>query len=443
MRSLLLAAATAAIGLTGASAQNPDGEPYYGSVTLEAGFADDPHSVSINAGGDIDASSLGGSCVGMIGDPPDFDLYYTPGDLPLYLSAMSDSDISLVVNLPDGSWVCDDDSAGNLNPGLTFDSPQDGLYDIWIGNLSGEGNPASTLFISELSYQTDGAVVGGSGVDFSGTPYFGEVTLESGFSEDPYSIYISAGGANDASTVAAGCVGSIGGPPDFNLHYTAGSLPLYISVAADEDTTLVVNTPDGSWACDDDSGDGPLDPGLTWNKPASGTYNVWVGHYSGGGNPDATLNISEVGYHSTRVSGGSGATGIDLSAAAVYGDVDLTAGFTPDPYTMTLTPGGDNDARTMNEACAGQIGGAPDVNLNYTAGAFPLYIYAESDDDTTIVVNTPSGEWICDDDSGVGLNPGVGFKSAAGGLYNIWVGRFGGAEGEATLNISETTFPRD
>jgi hypothetical protein len=445
MRSLLLAAAGAAFGLAGAAvAQSPDGEPVYGSVTLEAGFADDPHVVSIAAGGNVDASSLGGGCVGMIGDPPDFDLYYTPGSLPLYISASSDSDISLVVNLPDGSWICDDDSAGNLNPGITLDSPQDGLYDIWIGNLSGSGNPDSTLYISELGYQADGsAATGGSGIDYAGTPYFGEVALESGFAEDPYSVYISAGGANDASTLGGSCTGSIGGPPDFNLDYTAGSLPLYISATSDDDLTLVVNTPDGSWACDDDSGAGPLDPGLTWSKPSSGVYNIWVGHYSGDGNPEATLHISEVGYHDTRVTGSGGGGGIDLSAPAVYGDVDLTAGFTPDPYTMSLTPGGDNDSREVSDACVGNIGGPPDVNLNYSSGSFPLYIFAESDSDVTLVVNTPDGTWVCDDDSSAGLNPGVSFKSPAGGLYNIWVGTFGGAEGEATLNISETSMPLD
>ena len=64
--------------------------------------------------------------------------------------------------------------------------------------------------------------------------------------------------------------------------------------------------------------------------------------------------------------------------------------------------------------------------------------------DTTLVINTPSGEWICDDDSSTGVNPGVGFKAPEEGLYDIWVGRYeGGASGTATLNISEATFPQD
>lgn len=442
MRSLLLAATASVAFGAGAYAQDPGAEPTYGSVTLEAGFADDPHALSLTAGGGVDASAVG--CVGMVADAPDYDLYYTPGSLPLYISADSSSDVSLVVNMPDGTWICDDDSAGNLNPGITLESPQSGLYDIWVGTVGDAAAGAdASLYISELGYGPDGSgASGGSGIDMSGTPYFGETSLTSGFSEDPYAVYISAGGSNDASTLGAGCVGSIGGPPDFNLTYTAGSLPLYLTATSDSDVTLVVNTPNGSWSCDDDGAGSGTDAGLTWSKPQSGVYNIWVGHYSGGENPDATLNISETGFHSTRASGGSGE--IDVSAAPTYGDVRLDAGFTPDPHTVTLTPGGSIDARTVGDSCQGQVSSAPDVDLYYEPGAFPLYIYVESDEDTTLVINTPDGEWLCDDDSGVGVNPGVGFKAPAAGLYDIWVGTYGGGvSGTATLNISETNFPRD
>jgi hypothetical protein len=232
----------------------------------------------------------------------------------------------------------------------------------------------------------------------------------------------------------------VGGSPDFNLMYTAGGLPLYVSASSSDDLTLLVNGPDGSWYCDDDSGAGPLDPGLYWAKPASGTYNIWVGRLSTSDLVDATLYISEVDFYTA--SSGSG-SGIDLSASPVYGDVDLTSGFTPDPYTLSLTPGGSNDASSVDASCAGQVGSAPDVGLEFTSGSLPLYIYVESGEDTTLVVNTPDAEWICDDDSGVGLNPGVSFKAPQSGRYDIWVGRFGDAGGSATLKISEVQFPRD
>ena len=51
--------------------------------------------------------------------------------------------------------------------------------------------------------------------------------------------------------------------------------------------------PDGSWLCDDDSGDG-LSPLLTLVNPESGIYDIWVGSVlSPFGYTDGTLVISE------------------------------------------------------------------------------------------------------------------------------------------------------
>ena len=60
----------------------------------------------------------------------------------------------------------------------------------------------------------------------------------------------------DATTIANGCVGMVARAPDFQLTYGAGSLPLIFGVTSENDTTLVINGPDGRWYCDDDSGDG-------------------------------------------------------------------------------------------------------------------------------------------------------------------------------------------
>jgi hypothetical protein len=121
---------------------------------------------------------------------------------------------------------------------------------------------------------------------------FGSISLNSGFTPDPYRVNVRAGGSINASNAANGCVGSISNAPDFEVTYTAGSLPLVFRTFANTDTTLVINGPDGLWYCDDDSGDG-TNAQVSFAKPQSGTYDVWVGTY-GGGIQDAQLHITEL-----------------------------------------------------------------------------------------------------------------------------------------------------
>ena len=131
--------------------------------------------------------------------------------------------------------------------------------------------------------------------DIDGRPNFGTVTLRSGFTPDPRVVAVVSGGAIPASRIRDGCAGFISGSPDVRLVYTAGSLPLIISVAAASDTTLVVNGPDGRFRCDDDGGENGLNPSLRYEQPRSGRYEIWVGSYRSGQNSRARVHISEVG----------------------------------------------------------------------------------------------------------------------------------------------------
>jgi hypothetical protein len=130
--------------------------------------------------------------------------------------------------------------------------------------------------------------------DFNADPNYGTVELASGFSPDPQVIAVRSGGSLDARTLNPACRGFISQAPDVRLHYDAGSLPLIISVAASADTTLVVNGPDGSWYCDDDSGVAGLNPMVRFNRPQAGRYEIWVGTYANATLQPARLHISEL-----------------------------------------------------------------------------------------------------------------------------------------------------
>ena len=293
-RSLIAATAALMLVAPAAQAQDTSATATYGSVRLNSGFTPDPHSVSLTAGGSIDATSVGSPCRGSIARAPDYEVTYSAGSLPLYITSTSSSDTTLVVNAPDGRWYCDDDTNGN-NPLVTFTSPRSGTYDIWVGTYGG-GTASATLAISEL-YSTGSGGGGGGGGDggypsTSARATYGEVYLSAGFTPDPQRVSLTAGGGIQASVVSSSCRGSIATAPDYQITYTAGSLPLAIQTQASTDTTLVVNAPDGQWYCDDDSGGG-TNAQVYFSKPSSGVYDIWVGTYSGGNNP-ATLLITEV-----------------------------------------------------------------------------------------------------------------------------------------------------
>ena len=138
------------------------------------------------------------------------------------------------------------------------------------------------------------AAVPASAQDVNGTPNYGTINLRTGFTPDPNVVRVQSGGSIDASRIASNCAGFVTAAPDVRLDYEAGSLPLIISVASGSDTTLIVNGPDGRWYCDDDGGVNGLNPGIRFNHPASGRYEIWVGTYGRAALRDARLNISEL-----------------------------------------------------------------------------------------------------------------------------------------------------
>lgn len=151
-RTIMLAGAAAALLAGGAVAQNFNRQPSFGTVNLRANFAPDPFVVNVTAGGTIPAERIGGAgCVGSIADAPDVRLNYSAGQgLPLYLSVRSRADTTLVVNLPNGRWICNDDFDG-VNPGLVFPNPMSGQYDIWVGHYDRGSRVPAQLLISEIA----------------------------------------------------------------------------------------------------------------------------------------------------------------------------------------------------------------------------------------------------------------------------------------------------
>ena len=280
-----------------------------------------------------------------------------------------------------------------------------------------------------------------SGPNWRAQPMYGTVSLSSGFSPDPYTRSVEAGGSSSNPISGSGCTGYINmDAPDVDLNYQSGSYPLAIEAGAEADVSLLVFTPDGEWLCDDDGGDG-TDARIQFSNPQSGNYNIWVGTYSSSvGTPDATLSFSERTSSSSSTSSTSSPSELNWQATPTSGTVTLNKGFLPDPHVTTVLAGGSTRNPVSGSGCTGYVAAnAPDLDLNYTAGSSGLYISTRSSVDVTLIIYTPDGEWLCDDDDGDGQNAMIGFSSPQSGNYNIWVGTYDESDKytRSELHISE------
>lgn len=137
------------------------------------------------------------------------------------------------------------------------------------------------------------ALVPANAQNINADPTYETVRLSGGFTPDPYTVQLRSGGSVDASTISSSCRGYIANAPDVRLHFSAGSLPLIISAAAQADTTLVINAPNGNWYCNDDGGEG-LNPSIRFDPAMSGRYEIWIGTYGSSSLEAARLSISEI-----------------------------------------------------------------------------------------------------------------------------------------------------
>lgn len=276
----------------GVQAQDYSLDPNYGTIPLNSYIYPDPYTINVRSGGSVDASTLGSPCVGYISDAPDLRVDYQAGSAPLIIGVQSDADTTLVINMPDGSWVCDDDSGYLLNPLISLDVPASGQYDIWVGSYGEQTYHDAALNFtsnSDASYNLPETYT-----DPTAWPMFGGTSLYSGFTPDPSRYRVRAGGPSQARLLGSACAGYLSVEPTMRLYFSAGKFPLYIMAESSQDTTIVVRAPDQLWYCDDDSG-GNLNPALLFNQPRSGEYLVWLGSYVADEEPYAELLFSELG----------------------------------------------------------------------------------------------------------------------------------------------------
>jgi hypothetical protein len=134
-------------------------------------------------------------------------------------------------------------------------------------------------------------------LDPDAIPIFGSATLESGFSPDPYTVDVEAGGSVDTAKFSPAC-GTTSYHPAFVLDWETGDVPgsflrIFFTPDDEADTTLLVHTPEGEWLCEDDSAYGKgTDPVLDLPSAAAGEYAIWVGTQQGKTSAQGSLSIT-------------------------------------------------------------------------------------------------------------------------------------------------------
>lgn len=143
-----------------------------------------------------------------------------------------------------------------------------------------------------------------------------------------------------------------------------------------------------------------------------------------------------------RGDGGSARTRLNVNGTPSSGKLHLGRGFIPDPWSIELTASGRTPLEDqLGPDCIGFVDASrPDVVLDYAAGTRNLHIYAKSNSDTALIVQTPGGQWVCNDD-GLDLNfdPAVEITLPEQGKYAIWLATIERGAADAILFFSESS----
>jgi len=119
-------------------------------------------------------------------------------------------------------------------------------------------------------------------------------------------------------------------------------------------------------------------------------------------------------------------------------ETTLASGFTPDPFTRYLSTNifGGFEVDDVSD-CAGFVSPTPDFRLQWS-GTSGLRFYFVGDTDTVMLINDPSGNYYCNDDSFDTLDPTISFSRSGSGQYDVWIGTYeDGGNVNGTLYVTE------
>ncbi len=130
---------------------------------------------------------------------------------------------------------------------------------------------------------------------------------------------------------------------------------------------------------------------------------------------------------------------LDPSLPSTWGETTLDAGFVPDPFSTSYMAAASEPLGADDGTPLRHVNAAPSYVVNY-GGGDTLRFYATADLDTTLIVRTPTGELLYNDDAN-GVDPAVTASPAPAGAYQVWSGVHEGPRVPANVTLLVTELP--
>jgi hypothetical protein len=265
-------------------------------VDLQAGFVLDPYLLPVVGNGTRAASSMASACTGHIDEGPDVTVNWSGSTAPLSFFVYSDDDPVLVVELPDGSVLCNDDAGlETVQPLVEIARPAAGTYRVYVGSAE-QDSPAlgalgitrarldaATLAELDLTsmlrrriHRTPPAQFDPNQLPNVPAAAGRGATLKPGFG----AVRVLAMGGGDIAAVqtedsALKCAGFANPIASYRFAWSGHGRPLRLFFEAQGDSALFVATPDRKLVCGMGTEASPS-PTVDIRGAADGEYKVYV-----------------------------------------------------------------------------------------------------------------------------------------------------------------------
>lgn len=114
------------------------------------------------------------------------------------------------------------------------------------------------------------------------------------------------------------------------------------------------------------------------------------------------------------------------------------------PLRLPIPAGGDlNLANCTDVPGIGYVTEGPDLSLRLTSNpnGRRLDFRVESECDSVMLVNSPRGRWLFDDDNNGNLDPAISVNRAISGWWDVWLGRLADAPGTCNAELVVRALP--